>query len=90
MIIIKMPSSKTSIEQYGTADAFLAQLQSMGLFGKQAYTGAPLMPLRRVIFHWELGMPIGALFRKFAHWDCSEQMGDPSQNPSEAVWSSDS
>lgn len=40
MIVIKMPSSKSSIEQYGTPDAFLAQLQSMGLFGKQAYTGA--------------------------------------------------
>lgn len=40
MIVIKMPSGKTSIEQFGTPDAFLAQLQAMGLFGKQAYTGS--------------------------------------------------
>eukprot|EP00177_Eucheuma_denticulatum_P007083 GFKZ01012880.1.p1 GENE.GFKZ01012880.1~~GFKZ01012880.1.p1 ORF type:complete len:241 (-),score=39.96 GFKZ01012880.1:333-1055(-) len=40
MIVIKMPSSKSSIEQYGSTDAFLGQLQSMGLFGKQAYTGS--------------------------------------------------
>lgn len=39
MIVIKMPSSKSSIEQFGSPDAFLQQLQSMGLFGKQAYTG---------------------------------------------------
>jgi hypothetical protein len=40
MVVIKMPTSKSSIEQFGNTDAFLAQLQSMGLFGKQAYTGS--------------------------------------------------
>ena len=39
MIVIKMPTSKSSIEQFGSTDAFLQQLQAMGLFGKQAYTG---------------------------------------------------
>lgn len=40
LVVIKMPTSKTSIEQFGTTDAFLSQLQTLGLFGKQAYTGS--------------------------------------------------
>ena len=40
LVVIKAPTSKTSIEGYGTPEAFLAELQNMGLFGKQAYVGA--------------------------------------------------
>lgn len=42
LVVIKMPTSKSSIEQYGDTDKFLVELQSLGLFGKQAYTGAPV------------------------------------------------
>lgn len=38
--VIKTPTSKTSIEQYGSPEAFLKMLQEMGYFGKQAYTGS--------------------------------------------------
>jgi hypothetical protein len=40
MIVVKMPTSKSSINEFGSPDEFLAQLQAMGLFGRQAYTGA--------------------------------------------------
>eukprot|EP00892_Ulva_mutabilis_P007894 jgi/Ulvmu1/5477/UM023_0013.1 len=39
LVVIKMPTSKTSIEQYGDKAKFLSELQGLGLFGKQAYTG---------------------------------------------------
>lgn len=42
LVVIKMPTSKTSIEQFGDTSAFLSQLQNLGLFGKQAYTGKHL------------------------------------------------
>ena len=38
-VVIKVPTSKTSIESYGSQDAFLQELSNFGLFGKQAYTG---------------------------------------------------
>jgi photosystem II oxygen-evolving enhancer protein 2 len=37
--VMKIPTSKSSIEQYGSQDEFLKQLNEQGLFGKQAYTG---------------------------------------------------
>lgn len=40
LVVLKLPATKASIEQYGSPDAFLAELQNMGLFGKQAYTGS--------------------------------------------------
>lgn len=39
MVVIKIPTSKSSIEQFGDTDKFLSELSSLGLFGKQAYTG---------------------------------------------------
>lgn len=39
LVVIKVPAKGTSVEQYGTPDAFLSTLQGMGLFGKQAYVG---------------------------------------------------
>lgn len=39
VVVIKLPTSKNSIEGFGAPDAFLAECQNLGLFGKQAYTG---------------------------------------------------
>ena len=39
-VVIKVPSSKGSIESYGSQEAFLQEIQNYGLLGKQAYTGA--------------------------------------------------
>lgn len=41
-VVIKVPSSKGSIDAYGSQEAFLQEIQSFGLLGKQAYTGAVL------------------------------------------------
>jgi PsbP len=40
VVVIKTPASKGSIDAYGSTDAFLKEIQNLGLFGKQAYTGA--------------------------------------------------
>eukprot|EP01025_Chloroclados_australasicus_P026829 TRINITY_DN2664_c0_g1_i1.p1 TRINITY_DN2664_c0_g1~~TRINITY_DN2664_c0_g1_i1.p1 ORF type:complete len:280 (-),score=48.67 TRINITY_DN2664_c0_g1_i1:361-1200(-) len=40
LVVIKLPSQKSSIEQYGSPEQFLGELQNIGLFGKQAYTGS--------------------------------------------------
>jgi len=39
-VVIKVPSSKGSIESYGSQEAFLQEIQNYGLLGKQAYTGS--------------------------------------------------
>lgn len=39
VVVIKTPSSKSSVDAYGSQDAFLKELQSLGLFGKQAFSG---------------------------------------------------
>ena len=41
--MIKVPASKGKIEDYGSQDAFLQEMQNYGLFGKQAFSGAPLL-----------------------------------------------
>jgi PsbP len=38
--VMKLPASKGSIEGYGSQEAFLTELQKMGLFGAQSFTGA--------------------------------------------------
>lgn len=40
LTVMKIPSNKGDITGYGSQEEFLNQLQTMGLFGKQAYTGA--------------------------------------------------
>lgn len=39
-VVIKVPSSKGSIDAYGSQEAFLQEIQSFGLLGKQAYIGS--------------------------------------------------
>ena len=56
-VVIKVPSSKGSIESYGSPDAFLQEIQSYGLLGKQAYTGA--LPGVHSMSH--SGRPLNAL-----------------------------
>lgn len=40
LVVIKAPTTKANVSDYGSPDAFLAELQNQGLFGKQAYTGS--------------------------------------------------
>lgn len=40
MSVIKLPGGKANMEAYGPPEKFLAMLQEMGLFGKQAYTAS--------------------------------------------------
>ena len=50
IVVIKLPTGKGAIEQYGSPDEFLKELSSFGLFGKQAYTGASLrLPARSLL-----------------------------------------
>lgn len=42
VVVIKTPAAKGSIDAYGSPSAFLKELANMGLFGKQAYSGAAL------------------------------------------------
>jgi photosystem II oxygen-evolving enhancer protein 2 len=43
-VVIKLPTGKSSMDSYGSPDAFLTEMQNFGLFGKQPYVGATMVP----------------------------------------------